>query len=425
MQDIRLSSFCPNPDGKSDNTKEIQEALNEAGKKKARLIFEAGKTYRSGMLIIPSDVELHFEKGSLLMMSDDLSLLDPKKAFAGSSMSVPSYVNCDYNGQPTLFFLYAKDAKNISITGEGAIDGNETIFYGESSDAFIDGAFYPRVPLLFFENVEHVFIGGVTFQRSAFWTTHLVGCKDVHIKGLKIRNNLLLANCDGIDPDHCQNVLIEDCDIVCADDAIVFKTTEANQKYGPCKDIEVRHCRLSTTSAGIKFGTESWSDFAEIFIRDIDVLRCNRGISFQLRDQGNIHDIHFENIRIESMLFDPKVWWGKSEPIAITALPRTPKTKLGVISNVTFKNIISSSENGIFLYGDPKGNSIHDIHFDNVRCLYKRKTKWPNRFRDLRPGQGWEVYEEKPSAISLHNVKDIDTSGFQYALDEANPPEFD
>ena len=421
MQDIRLSSFCPNPDGKSDNTKEIQEALNEAGKKKARLIFEAGKTYRSGMLIIPSDVELHFEKGSLLMMSDDMSLLDPKKAFAGSSLGVPSYLDCEYNGQPTLFFLYAKDGKNISITGEGAVDGNEKIFYGETTGTFIDGAFYPRVPLLFFENIENVKIEDITFQRSAFWTTHLVGCRKVYIHRLKVKNNLLLANCDAIDPDHCQNVLIEDCDLICADDAIVFKTTEANQKYGPCQNIQVRNCRIQTTSAGIKFGTESWSDFAEIFIRDIDVLRCNRGISFQLRDQGNIHRIHFKNIKINSQMFDPKIWWGKSEPIAVTAVPRTPTTKVGTISDVVFENIESSSENGIYFYGDAKGDSIHDITFKNVHCYYERKTDWPNHFRDLRPGEGWGVYEEKPAVMSLHHVRGIDTSGLSYQIDPRNP----
>lgn len=96
----------------------------------------------------------------------------------------------------------------MAITGFGKIDGNEEIFYGKVTKWHIDGYFYPRVPLLFLENVRHLTIQQVTLTGSAFWTTHLVGCKEVLIEGIRIINNLRLANCDGIDPDHCNNVRI-------------------------------------------------------------------------------------------------------------------------------------------------------------------------------------------------------------------------
>ncbi|UKI50966.1 MAG: glycosyl hydrolase family 28 protein [Clostridium sp.] len=48
-----------------------------------------------------------------------------------------------------------------------------------------------------------------------------------------------MTNSDGIDPDHCQNVLIENTNISAADDCIVLKTTEANKKYGDTKKISL------------------------------------------------------------------------------------------------------------------------------------------------------------------------------------------
>lgn len=82
------------------------------------------------------------------------------------------------------------------------------------------------------------------FRKSAFWTTHLVGCEDVLISGIRILNNLRMANCDGIDPDHCKNVRITNCHIECADDCIVFKNTAAAMQYGACENIIVDNCTL-------------------------------------------------------------------------------------------------------------------------------------------------------------------------------------
>jgi len=41
------------------------------------------------------------------------------------------------------------------------------------------------------------------------------------------------AQFDGIDPDHCRNVEIRNCEISCGDDAIVVKATRQKEDYGP------------------------------------------------------------------------------------------------------------------------------------------------------------------------------------------------
>lgn len=408
--EIRLDIPC---DGILDNTKDIQSAINKcASAGGGRIIFCENKIYRTGLIYLQDNINLHFENNSILKASDNI---DAFNVIGSKSVDVlvnqPTWENCDYTGAPTKFFLYAKDVKNISITGNGIIDGNEEIFYGKVGKYHIDGYFYPRVPMIFFENCENVTIHNIRLQRSAFWTTHLVGCRNVDIDSVNIINNLRLANCDGIDPDHCQNVKIKNCYIEAADDCIVFKTTSNAKKYGPCKDIEVSNCTLISTSAAIKFGTESVSDFQNIYIHDCKIEKSNRGIAFQLRDEGNIENIRFENIDIQTRMFSPIEWWGKGEPIVITAVKRKESSPVGYIKNISFKNFNIKSENGIFIYGDPTIN-ISDVEFTNFNFEIYSESKWDKGIHDLRPSESYGIMNTGLYYVYLKNAKDINYNDF-------------
>ena len=402
-------SFGAVGDGVHNDTAAIQAAIdacrNSGG---GRVVLPGGHTFRSGALVLCSNLELHIEMGAVLKGSDDLA---DYRLFGGGSdapqqRAVPSYVNCEYGGAPTHYFLYAKDCENIAITGLGAIDGNEEIFYGEVTKWHIEGLFYPRAPLLFIENTEHLTIRDVTLQRSAFWTVHLVGCRDVLISGIRILNNLRLANCDGIDPDHCQNVRIEGCHIECADDCIVFKNTAAAMQYGPCENIVVTNCTLTSTSAAIKFGSESEDVFRNILITNCVISRTNRGISLQLRDKGRIENVLFQNLTISTRLFKREVFWGQAEPIAITVLRRKESTQVGTVRNVRFRDIVCEGENGILIYGEVPG-LIEDIRFDGVSVHLRQKTGHPMGFHDLRPTIGPTSTEAGLSHIHVCNAQNV------------------
>lgn len=398
-------SFGAVGDGKTDDTRAIQAAINACHENGGgRVVFPGGHTYRSGMLILCSNLELHLQMGAVLMGSDRLE----DYRFQGDSASpqtrgVPSYVNCEYTGAPTHYFLYARDCQNLAITGFGVIDGNEEIFYGEETKWHIEGSFYPRAPLLFVENADHLTLRDVTLRRSAFWTVHLVGCRDVLISGIRILNNLRMANCDGIDPDHCQNVRIEGCHIECADDCIVFKNTAAAMQYGPCENIVVSNCTLTSTSAAIKFGSESEALFRNILIENCVISRSNRGISLQLRDQGSIENVIFQNLTISTRLFRKECFWGQAEPIAITVLRRKPETEVGCVRNIRFQNIFCDGENGILLYAEEPGK-IENIRFEGVSLHLQRKTDHPMGIHDLRPTFGPLSTEEGLAHIHAHGA---------------------
>ncbi len=401
-------------DGVTNDGPAIQKAIDACYENGGgTVLLPGGHTYNSGSIILKSNIEFHLQSGAKLkgldVVEEYMSLEEIKDIETG--LKVPSYVNCDYAGKPARYFIYAKDATNVAITGFGSIDGNEEIFYGVCTPGYIDGSFYPRIPLIYLENVSRLTVRDVTLMRSAFWTLHMIGCNDVLVDGIRILNSMILANCDGIDPDHCKNVRISNCHIACADDGIVFKNTGAYKEYGNCENIVVSNCTIESSSAAIKFGTESECDYKNIFVNNCTLKGC-RGISLQLRDGGTIENVSFTNLSIETKRSDI-VWWGEAEPIAITAIDRNEKTQVGSIKKVRFQNIFGSCENGVFIYGKLEKGNIEDVSFENVCFTLEKKTDFPKDKYDLRPNHIRDFYESTVKDVIVENATNISLQGLQ------------
>lgn len=405
-------------DGVTNDTLAIQAAIDACRSGGGRVTLPGGRVYRSGALVLCSNLEFHLEMGAVLKGSDRLEdyILFGDRSARPADSTVPSYENCEYNGAPVHYFLYGKDCENLALTGLGTIDGNEEIFYGEVTKWHIEGRFYPRAPMLYLENVSHLTITGLALARSAFWTVHMVGCRDVLIDGIRILNNLRMANCDGIDPDHCQNVRIANCHIECADDCIVFKNTAAAMEYGPCENIVVSNCTLTSTSAAIKFGSESEALFRNILVENCVISRSNRGISLQLRDPGSIENVIFRGLTIQTRLFHQDMFWGQAEPIAITILDRHPHTRAGIVRNIQFRDILCEGENGFLLYCT-RPEAISDVRFDNVQLKLVRTTGHALGSHDLRPT--WDLPTPEPGLYYLlaHNASDVSFRDCRYSCD--------
>ncbi len=401
-------------DGITDDSAAIQKAIDTCFENGGgRVILSGGRTYRAGTLVLRSFIDFHLEPGAVLKGSD--SLADYQNIYetqAAGKRSVPSFVNSEYNGKPHQVFLYARDAEFLTISGQGKIDGNESIFYGEDSGYHIEGSYYPRVPLILLEHSKHLTITGITLENCAFWTLHMVGCEDVRVDGIRILNNLRMANSDGIDPDHCKDVRISNCHIECGDDCIVLKNTGAFREYGPTQNIVISNCTLVSTSAAIKFGTEGEDDFRNILVQNCTIRNSNRGISLQIRDSGNVENVVFSGLTIETRRFSSE-WWGRAEPICITVHDRKEGVKAGHIKNVTFQNITCFGENGVFLYAKEKDH-INDIRFTNCRISLKRSSKWPLGEFDIRPCEkeegilkikGYGLYADNVDGLHLEGVR--------------------
>ena len=406
-------------DGKNNDAPIIQKAIDLCHAQGGGLVvLDSGHIYLSGSIILKSHVELVVETGATLKASEDLQdynyISDLAKNGHDHMVEVPTFVNCDYDGKPRQYFIYSKDTDGVRISGGGVIDGSEETYYGEIREDQIDGAFYPRIPLILMEHCTHLTIQNVTIQKSGFWTTHLVGCEEVEISGVRILNNRMMANCDGIDPDHCKHVRITNCHIEAADDCIVLKTTEANSQYGDCENIVISNCTLASTSAAIKIGTESVNNFRDIIITGCSIYDTNRGISFQLRDQGNIENVLISNCIIHTNNYS-ECWWGCAEPINIASINRKDDVPSGKIRGISITNVYCTGEGSIYIAGKDT-SPIEDLTLENIRLTLEKNSKYPIKGYDFRPCSGPSFQECKIHGVYVKNAKNVKAQNIEVTV---------
>jgi len=366
-------------DGFTNDAYAIQKTIDTAYNQGGGIVsIPAGHKILSGSIILKSNVYLNLEPGSKLIGS-----INPE----------------DYKDS---IFIQAKHAYNVGITGPGEINGQGLLFLGKEGPYIYEKKPW-RPRLILFEDCKRVSISDVSLREAAFWSLHLAGCDDVSIRGISIKNSLKAPNCDGIDPDHSRNVRISDCSVECGDDAIVIKTSREFSKYGPCENITITNCVLTTHDCALKIGSETVSDIRNIIFADCVVNMCNRGIGILMRDEGNLENLVAHDIVINSQLFYPE-WWGASEAIYVNAHPREVGGKLGTINNIHFSHIVSHAEAGVFIQGSNECIPS-DITLSDISLTITKTTSWPSRF-DLRPVEELGV-EEKGVIIAGYHFKDV------------------
>jgi hypothetical protein len=298
----------------------------------------------------------------------------------------------DY-ADPLAGLLHAKTAPGLTISGTGKIDGRSPEFmerYDAAGEWYVPKAFRPR--LLVLEDCADLTIRDLTFARAPHWTVHLVGCRKVLIERIRIDNQPDVPNCDGIDPDHCQDVVIRGCHIRCGDDAIVVKTTRGHEQYGPSRNIHVHDCVLDTQDAGLKIGTETVQDIHDVLFERCEIVSSSRGLCIQLRDEGNVYGITFRDIRFTARQYSAP-WWGRGEAISFTAIPRDPITRVGTMHHITVERVTGRAENSVRIEGSPQARA-HDIAFRQVAVTLGRWTRYPGGVFDNRPTKA--VAAEEP-----------------------------
>ena len=415
-------SFGAKGDGVTDDAVAIQKAIDRCSAEGGGIVlFPRNHVFLSGPVELKSNVELHLEATATLKANPDESIY--KLSAFGE------------NRGEGMLWLWAKDAKNISITGKGTIHGNGIAFMGaELEDSYelkplADQTFDPRPHVLTLTNVQNLTIRDVTIREGAYWTVHLIGCDEAVIDGINLLNNLKIRNGDGIDLDHSKNVRIANCHITSGDDCICLKNRREFEKYGSCHDIVVTNCVMSSRSCAIKIGSENMDSIYNVVFDNCIITSSNRGLGIQNRDEGTVTDVVFSNIQLDCRLWSD-VWWGKAEPIYVTSYPRAngnhkdanwrfPKGQIegrcGEVSRIYFNNITALSENGCFVGGDVPGK-VKDIYFNNVRVKLNSTDSRllnPDSFIiDKRPckGEGFvkaDWVELKKMAVPLYTENAI------------------
>lgn len=401
-------------DGKTDDAKAIQQAINacsEAGG--GTVLVPTGHTFLCSPFKLASFVELHLEPNSCLLANPD------ETCYTESAFGE--------NRGEGMKWISGENLKNVSITGTGTIDGNGVAFMGKELDDSYElkpvTDFDPRPHILTLTAVDKLIIRDITIRNSAYWTVHLIGCRDAVIDGISILNNLKIRNGDGIDLDHSRDVRIANCFIESGDDCICLKNRREFEAYGSCEDIVVTNCTMTSRSCAIKIGSENMDKINNVLFTNCIIKASNRGIGIQNRDEGTVTNVTFSNMIVDCQFFSD-VWWGKAEPIYVTSYPRAvgnhkdagwrfPKGATqgacGEVSHIYFHNIRCTSENGVFVGGDTP-EKVNHIYFDQVSLNLQKRTSFEGGIYDKRPCDGEGFLKGNTYGFYLNTASQIKLS---------------
>lgn len=371
-------------DGKTVNSASIQKAIDACSAAGGGRVYVPAGVFVTGTIHLKSNINLYLENGAVLLGSAKLSDYD-------------SYTKAGF-GLNYYGMLYTHDAGNVSITGQGAIDGNNRAFLDFGHAKALDSAAtqYTRQKKLFrhvegggigdgpvvpdkdrphqmviFSECKNVQLRDVSLLNSPFWTLHFADCDAVNVDGIRLWSGLLVPNADGIDITSCTNVIITNSDIRAGDDALAivgydhhFEIPGFSGRRHLSENIVVGNCNLQSYSSGIRIGFLDQNTVRNVHVSHCNITNSTRGIGIFLRDEGSLQNITFTDMYIETHLRTGD-WWGNGEPIHISAVRGKENVKLGTISNVQFRDITCRGENGMLIYGSDQ-SIIRDIRFDNV-----------------------------------------------------------
>lgn len=196
-------------------------------------------------------------------------------------------------------YVHSIETENVSILGPGIIDGtgvaNKTREWRDDGDA----AF-----VLFREGKNILFDGPVIYD-SAFWNLVLHGGSDITIRNYK--SICWKMNNDGVQPRNCENFLVEDCFLKCADDCIAIKSRRTAKLYHGGQTYRRLICWNDIPGNAVEIGhTSQAKELSQVRFEDIDVIHgeCNEAIgkcviSIFLVDGCHVHNIQYTGFRVE------------------------------------------------------------------------------------------------------------------------------
>jgi pectate lyase len=402
-------------DGVTLSTAAVQKAIDTCAEQGGGTVVVPSGRFLCGTIQLRSYVELHLTPAGRILSSMEES------DFVSSDSGVAKELS---EGQGSSALLCARHAVNIAVTGMGTIDGRGPEFL-EPEEPDCDFVLLPLGPfrpkLIDLEGCTNVVFRDVTLYRASSWGLHMTGCNMVTVSGVKILGQVRGPNNDGIDPDSCKNVHISNCHIETGDDCIVVKTTKYGaERYGACENITVSNCTLESHDSAIKIGTETHGDIRNITVTNCVIRNSNRGVGIWVRDGGTVENLLFSNLFIETRLFSSEEeirrnprWWGKSEPIFMTAERRNTPTAPapGKIRNIRFEQIMIEAEGGVFI-GGTEESAIECISLRNVKQTMRVKSGYTGGVFDTQPSPRG-VFPHHVPAVYANEVRDLAISDYE------------
>ncbi|MBN1788406.1 MAG: glycoside hydrolase family 28 protein [Sedimentisphaerales bacterium] len=437
-------------DGKTKNTEFFARAIEAcAAKGGGRVLVPAGKWF-TGPIHLKSNIELYLAEGAEIIFSDKFEDYLPVVLVRVGGIEL-------YNYSP---LIYARDCKNIAVTGPGKLNGNAEVWwkwkeletrkffemgakgvpvkeriFGKEEDAI-------RPSFISFVNCRNVLMEGFTIGGGPNWTIHPIYCENIIIRRLDVVTDG--PNNDGIDPDSCKNVLIEHCRFDTGDDCVVLKSgyNEDGWRVGrPTENVVMRYCSSKRGHGGLVIGSEMSGDVRNVYMHDCEFEGTDRAVRIKSkRGRGGIvenvwvRDIKVKDMQREVIIFnmayssDRKKASNEKAPvfrnfdirnvvgqeaqkaILMSALENSP------IENIKLANITIESERGVIC------DNVRNITFDNVQITPQKSPVYNiNNGKDITikksiAPEGTDIFLKVTGVLSS-NIRIVESDLSKVAMD--------
>lgn len=344
-------SYGAKHDGVALDTSAIQKAIDACGAGD-RIVLGRG-VYLSGPLTLGSGDTFVVEKGAMLKASADHALFQ----LPGGGKPQP--------------LIAARQAHDITLSGEGVIDGNGLSWWTAFKAARAVGGDYGRPYMIRLTHIRNLKVSGLTLQNSPMF--HLVPefSSNVLVENLTIRVTAAAPkaapNTDGIDPSG-RDMIFRNLNIDVGDDNIAIKSGRNDPQHPgeATANLVVRDC-VFRHGHGLSIGSETNGGVRNLLAENISFEDTDNAIRVKTNRSrgGPIRDLVYRNIAMKNVgnailitNYYPDI------PQTDTAKPVTALTPR--ISGVRIENVkIDGAKTAGGFYGLPE-SPLENIVLDGV-----------------------------------------------------------
>ena len=392
--EFRVNSYGAKGDGVTADTAAIQKTIDAAAKTGGAIVFAPG-VYLTGSIFLKSGTHLRIDKGvELRGVQDQAAYPIMPTRVAGIEMRWPA----------ALINVYQQSG--VAISGQGVVDGDGKMWwdkYGATRKEYEPkglrwAADYDtqRPRLIQIYESDHVNLEGLTLRRPGFWTVHICYSRNVTVDGITIRNNIggRGPSTDGVDVDSSSDVLVENADIECNDDAVVLKAgrdADGLRVNRPTENVVVRDITVRDGAAGITFGSETSGG-----IRHVEAYRIHAlgptpiGILFKSAATrgGTVEDISIHDMDLQNVptAFSINFNWNPSysyatipaglanvpDYYAVLAQPVPREKGIPHLKNVRISNLKAAGAREAFSVRSYSDSPLQDVTFQNIDIQAQR-----------------------------------------------------
>lgn len=312
-----ITDFGALPGDKEKTSSAIEQAIEKANSSGGGIVVVPEGEWLTGKVHLKSNVNLHLNKGAVLLFSEDPADYLPAVHTTWEGMEC-------YNYSP---LIYAYECENIAITEQGEIKAKMDVWSTWFSRPpahmnslarlyhlaaqnkpvedrqMVNDTSHLRPQFIQFNRCENVLLEGISIRNSPFWVIHPYMSKNIVIRNLNVYAHG--HNNDGVDPEMSQNMLIENCVFDQGDDAIAVKSGRNQDAWRlnmPTKNVVIRNCRIKNGHQLLAIGSELSGGVENIYMENCQVdegAKLNHLLFIKTNDRrgGYVNNIHLKNIK--------------------------------------------------------------------------------------------------------------------------------